>query len=274
MSPTIAPPHPFDTATALIASGTGTRLGRTTAEYANMVGPFGGITAATLLRAALEHPDRIGEPVSFTVNFAGPITDGQFEVETTPVRTSRSTQHWTLALRQGGLTNATATAVFGVRRPSWADDELVAPAVQPAESVAPQELPDGIGWFRSYEMRFVEGGIDGMMASSGQADSKTSHWVRDQPRRPLDYPALTALADTFLPRVMLRLGRIVPAGTVSMTVNFHADADLIAKQGDRPVLGVARGHRFVGGFFDQSAELWGVGGSLLATSHQMVYFKA
>ena len=33
-------------------------------------GPFGGITAAALIRAIETHPDRIGEPLALTVNFA------------------------------------------------------------------------------------------------------------------------------------------------------------------------------------------------------------
>jgi len=31
--------------------------------------------------------------------------------------------------------------------------------------------------------------------------------------------------------------------------------------------------RFGNGYFDQSAEIWGTDGALLATTHQLVYFK-
>lgn len=58
-----------------------------------------------------------------------------------------------------------------------------------------------------------------------------------------------------------------------MTTYFHADAESLARQGDRALLGVARANRFHRGFFDQSAELWGADGELLVTTHQMVYFK-
>ena len=46
--------------------------------YWNFVGPFGGYTAATVLRSVLEHPQRQGDPVSFTVNFALPLSEGAF----------------------------------------------------------------------------------------------------------------------------------------------------------------------------------------------------
>ena len=39
------------------------------------------------------------------------------------------------------------------------------------------------------------------------------------------------------------------------------------------VLGQARAQEFRNGFFDQSAQLWSETGTLLCTSHQIVYFK-
>ncbi|NTV86164.1 MAG: thioesterase family protein, partial [Burkholderiaceae bacterium] len=39
------------------------------------------------------------------------------------------------------------------------------------------------------------------------------------------------------------------------------------------LLGQARAQSFFNGFFDQSAELWNEAGVLLATTHQIVYFK-
>jgi hypothetical protein len=39
------------------------------------------------------------------------------------------------------------------------------------------------------------------------------------------------------------------------------------------LLGQARSQSFFNGFFDQSAELWNEAGHLLATTHQIVYYK-
>ena len=60
---------------------------------------------------------------------------------------------------------------------------------------------------------------------------------------------------------------------MSITTYFHGDAATLAAQGDRPVLACAHGRRFAQGFFDQTAEVWGDDGHLLASSHQVVYFK-
>ena len=50
-------------------------------------------------------------------------------------------------------------------------------------------------------------------------------------------------------------------------------AEELAAQGDDYVLGTARTNRFSRGYFDQTAQLWGRTGTLLASTHQWVYFK-
>ncbi|MGF7123601.1 acyl-CoA thioesterase [Rhodococcus sp. AG1013] len=276
MTQIVAPPHPFDAAVELSAFDAGRSHGHTDPAYANMVGPFGGITAATLLRAAQQHPERLGEPLSLTVNFAGPIADGPFEVTARPTRTNRSTQHWNIELTQDGVVTTTATAVFGIRRETWTSTDITPPAVPAADAVAVQGFPDFIAWARNYEMRFVEGAIPDVADDTAgeQSDSTTTLWVRDNPPRALDFPALASLCDVFYPRVFLRLGRMLPAGTVSLTVYFHADAAMLAAQADEAVLGTARAQNFGNGYFDQSGEIWGRDGVLLATTHQLVYFKS
>jgi hypothetical protein len=62
-------------------------------------------------------------------------------------------------------------------------------------------------------------------------------------------------------------------GTVSLTVYFHADSAQLAAQGDAHVLGQADAQALRNGFFDQTAQIWDAGGLLLATSHQIVYYK-
>ena len=265
--------HPFDLATELVAAGAGRYEGRTTAPYANMVGPFGGVTAATALRAVLDDPRCAGEPVSITVNYAGPIAEGPFTIESRLVRTNRSTQHWMLTLSQGDAVHTTATVVCGARRASWSDTEITAPAAPAPESVAITTPPGFPVWMDNYEMRFVEGHGPLAGEQAEQPTSTTTLWVRDTPPRPLDQLALTALSDVFIPRVMVRKGTMVPASTVSLTVYFHADATTLAEQGAQPVLATAGAQHFGDGFFDQTAQLWGVAGTPLATSHQLVYFK-
>lgn len=266
--------HPFDAAIALTPTDGDLLRGATSPAYANMVGPFGGVTSAVLLQAALAHPARLGDPIALTVNFASPLDDGDFGIAARPVRTNRSTQHWSVELSQGGDVAATATAVFAQRRATWSAPEASAPPATPAFDSLPrataQRRP---AWVDRYDMRFVEGAMPDAFDGREQPDSRSVLWVRDDPPRPLDFASLAAICDNFFPRIYIRRRRLTPIGTVSMTVYFHADTEMLAAQADRPVLGVARALAFRNGYFDQSAEVWDDAGRLLASTHQIVYFR-
>ncbi len=265
--------HPFDEALRLTAIGEDRCAGATHAAYANMVGPFGGITNAVMLEATLRHPRRLGEPIALTVNFAGPVADGAFEIEASPARTNRSTQHWIMTMTQGAAAVTTATAVFAERRPTWSTKELATPAGLPGPSELPRASTSGRPpWCERYDMRFIGGSLPAFDGRE-QDDSVSRLWLRDDPPRAMDFASLAAIADNFLPRIYLRRRRAVPVGTVSVTTYFHADAALLAAQSDRYVLGVARGLNFRNGYFDQSAEIWSDAGELLASSHQVVYYR-
>ena len=283
--------HPFDEAlrlqpvassssssAAVAAPAAGQYEGTTHAGYWNMVGPFGGITAATLLQAVMQHPDRLGDPLSLTVNYAGALTAGGYTVQAVPVRTNRSTQHWTLAILQADAQGAlvvttTGTAVTAVRRETWSVGDVPMPEVPPPADHNAMVAPGGaVEWLNRYEMRPVAGFIPRAWDGSGD-HSLTQLWMRDAPPRPLDFCALAALADVFFPRVWLRRAQRVPAGTVSITVYFHASQAQLQQTGTGYLLGQARGQEFRNGFFDQTAQLWNEAGTLLATSHQIVYYK-
>ena len=60
-------PHLFDEATRVTA-GDSRWQGRTSPDYFAFVGPFGGFTAATVLRALMEHPQRAGDPLTLSVD--------------------------------------------------------------------------------------------------------------------------------------------------------------------------------------------------------------
>ena len=70
--------HLFDDATQVTA-GDSRWQGRTSDDYWAFVGPFGGTTAATILRALIEHPQRVlvatGQPPPLEVTFD--IEDGE-----------------------------------------------------------------------------------------------------------------------------------------------------------------------------------------------------
>lgn len=262
--------HALDDAVALERTGADSFTGRTTAPYANMVGPYGGITAAVLQNAVLQHPDLLGDPLALTVNFAAAVADGQFDLTARAVRTNRSTQHWTIELAQEGQVAATATAVTATHREGWTDTEAVMPEVPEPHEVRLGDKPP-MAWPNRYEMRFLQGPVLGTGAPG--SSSQTTLWVRDDPPRPLDFVSLTAFCDVFFPRVFVRRARQMPIGTVSMTAYFHATAEELTRHGDDYLLGSVRGSAFQRGFYDHVGHLWGRDGTLLATTHQIVYYK-
>ena len=95
-------PHLFDDATKVTA-GDSRWQGKTSEDYWAFVGPFGGATAATILRALIDHPQRSGDPLSLTVNFCAPIAKGAFDLDVRLVKANRSTQHWCVELTQERL---------------------------------------------------------------------------------------------------------------------------------------------------------------------------
>ena len=275
--------HPFDQAIALTHQGADTFAGHTSPAYWNMIGPFGGISAAVALNAVMQHSSRLGEPVSLTINYASALAQGVFTVSARAARTNRSTQHWIVEVFQPNTagvqeTVLTASAITAVRRDTWGVNDTPMPPVPAPHDVARQTVLSSLEWLKRFELRMVTGKMpktfDGV-ASTGAAEtaSLTQVWLRDEPPRPLDFCALAAFADVFYPRVYLRRPSPVPVGTVSMTVYFHASVADLAACGSGYVLGQARGQVFRSGFFDQSAQLWSESGTLLVTSLQIVYFK-
>ncbi|MCZ2103234.1 MAG: thioesterase family protein [Burkholderiales bacterium] len=270
-------PHPLDDALALAPTAPGHYRGRTTEPYWNMVGPYGGVTAATLLQGVLQHPERLGDPLSLTVNYAGAVTEGAFTVRAQAVRTNRSTQHWWVTLSQNDASGAeqvatTATVITAVRRSTWSSTETPMPAVQkPADYPAIEGLFP-VQWVRRYEMRPIAGPLPAQW-DGAEHDSLTRLWVRDTPARALDFAALAGISDVFFPRIWRRRATRVPIGTVSMTVYFHAGSELLAHTGSGYLLAQARAQEFRNGFFDQTAQLWNEAGEMLVTTQQIVYYK-
>jgi acyl-CoA thioesterase len=269
--------HPFDLALQLTPLEPGVYGGTTSEAYWNMVGPFGGVTAATALNAVLQHPALLGEPVSLTVNYAGALLAGAFRIKATAQRTNRSTQHWTIEMTQPNASGVqevmlTAAALTAVRRPTWGSEDTAMPSVALPAGLPEEKPMTGVEWVHRYDMRFVEGAFP--TEWDGRGDSSLSRlWMRDMPPRGLDFCSLSAMADVFFPRVYLRRALRIPAGTVSMTVYFHADGAQLRQAGTGYLLGQARAQTFRNGFFDQTSQLWSEAGQLLATTNQLVYYK-
>ena len=125
--------HPFDAACALQADGRGQYLGHSSDAYWNMAGPFGGTTAAVLLRAALlEQSDGV-EPVALTVNYCAALVRGAFRIAVREMRSGKSVRHVSVELTQGDTVAATASVVLALRRETWAHQVASMPQAPPPD---------------------------------------------------------------------------------------------------------------------------------------------
>jgi len=99
-------------------------------------------------------------------------------------------------------------------------------------------------------------------------------WIGDRVPRKIDGLSLMSMSDAFFGRVFHARGELMPFGTVSLTTYFHADTEDLAAEDITRVLAVADARIFHKSYGDQIGELWSPQGRLLATTHQIAYFKA
>ena len=266
--------HLFDDATKVTA-GDSRWQGHTSEDYWAFVGPFGGATAATILRALIDHPQRAGDPLALTVNYCAPIAQGEFDLDVRLVKANRSSQHWCVELTQDGGEVATlATAVFAERRPSWSHQPAPYPGATPFEQIRPYPKIKAT-WANQYDFRFVEGNPDlGAAKSDAPVSAYSKLWIADRVPRKIDMLSLTSMSDAFFARIFHARREFVPFGTVSLTTYFHTDAEALVAEDTSRVLAVADAKIFHKSYGDQNGELWSPNGRLLATTTQIAYFKA
>ena len=265
--------HLFDEATRVVA-GDSRWQGRTSPDYYAFVGPFGGFTAATILRALIEHPQRAGDPLALTVNYCAPIAEGEFDLDVRLVKANRSSQHWCVELSQGSGDVATlATAVFAERRPSWSHQAAQMPEAKPFATIPPYT-------------KSPRPGSSNMISASSTAIRILR---RPRPRRPAPIQSCGSATacrgrstccrwcrcrTLFSRRVFHARRELVPFGTVTLTTYFHLSAEDLAAEDITHVLACADAKIFNRSYQDQSGELWSPSGKLIATTTQMGYFKA
>src|SRR5688572_29595255 len=163
--------HPFDSAIALEASGPGRYRGRAPDAYWNMAGPFGGTTAAALLRAALlDQADGV-EPVALTVNYCAALVQGEFQIGVRELRSGKSVRHVSLELTQGDAVAASASVVLALRRATWSHQVAAMPDVPPPDALTPMDTSGRLPWLQRYEFRFVRGSLQPQAQPFAQAQS-------------------------------------------------------------------------------------------------------
>ena len=195
-------PHLFDDATQVTA-GDSRWQGQTSEDYWAFVGPFGGCTAATILRALIDHPQRAGDPLALTVNYlrAGRARRRSISTCAWSRPTARS-QHWCVEMTQGGGEVSTlATAVFAERRPSWSHQQATFPGANAVRADA--ALPAGRRRPGSSSMISASSRASRSSAASPRApvEAYSKLWIGDRVPRKIDMLSLMSMSDAFFGRV-------------------------------------------------------------------------
>jgi acyl-coenzyme A thioesterase PaaI-like protein len=267
--------HPFDLSLELEPTGEGPAAAtiyraRTDARYRNAIGPFGGWTAALLLKAALAMPQARGAPLSLDAVFMGPIDDGEVEVRVALLRQNRSVGFWRSELWQYQRLCAHAQIALTAPRSGGVMQDAKMPDVPPAHEIAVYTNPRvPVPWIAQYEFRPVSG-----LLFSGADSMDARLWLRDAEQRTLDAISLTAVCDTPFPSPWIRMADQVPVSTVAFTVYFRASAEDYARAGSGFNLLDSRAALMSDGYVDQFTEVWSGSGALLAQTQQLLWIAA
>jgi acyl-CoA thioesterase len=264
--------HPFDTSLELQPTGSapdGASLfhARTSERYRNAIGPFGGWTAALLLKSVLSMAQARGAPLALDALFMGPIDDGELEVRVSLLRQNRTVGFWRSELWQKGRICAHAQVTLSVARTGSLLQDVQFPNVP-----RPDALPDyvnprtPVAWTEQYIFKAVSG-----LLFSGAPSMDSRIWLRDAQPRPLDAIALTAICDTPFPSPWIRLAEQVPVSTVAFSVYFRASEADYAQAGTEFNLLESKAALMENGYVDQFTSVWSASGRLLAQTQQMLW---
>ena len=265
--------HPFDASLELDpAAGApqvdpATFRARTSTRYRNAIGPFGGWTAALLVKGVLSMPEARGHPLSLDAIFMGPIDDGELEVRVSRLRQNRSVGFWRAEIWQHARMCAHAQIALSLSRSGSLLQDAQAPAMPPPDEIPVYVNPrEPVPWIEQYVFKPVHGFL---FSRAESMDALT--WVRDAVPRPLDAISLTALCDTPFPSPWIRLDSQTPVSTVSFSVYYRAAGAALAQVGDDFVLMESRAAVMRDGYVDQFTHLWSRAGRLLAQTQQMLW---
>ena len=259
----------FAQATAVTPLGHGRWQAESDPAWFATVGPNGGYTAATVLRAmAAELGDAGRQPRSLTLHYTRPLKPGAYWIDVTVERSGRRLSTVTARVEQAEQLCLLAVGAFSEDFESIADYADPAPPAPRPEDVEP--IPQDRALVEIAK-RFVQRPALGGRPFGSADEALTGGWIQfREGEPPLDAFALAMLTDAWVPSPFVRLDRPSPAPTVDLTMHFRAPGERV----EWPALVVFRSRFAHGGFFEEDGEIWSQDGRLLAQSRQLGLLNA
>ena len=196
-------------------------------------GRFGGVTAATLLQAVMQHPDRLGDPCRSPSITPGGAHGGAFHRAGharahQPIHPALDADH-----PPGRCRRRARGDHHGHGRDRRAPRHLErwrcahARRARPHGPPAIEHGPEAMEWLNRYEMRPITGALPRAWDGSGD-HSLTQLWMRDAPAGRWTFARCLHWLTCSSPRLVAPR-TACPQGTVSITVYFHASAEQLAQ---------------------------------------------
>lgn len=261
-----SPEHfPFDGEIALTPVGDGAFEGEIVERWFTPAGALGGFVMA-LMVSAFERlvADRERSARSVTVHFLRAPAAGPVLATAELVKEGRTLSSLRGELVQDGQTVATALAAYGKPVPAPRYEDAPMPRVEPPGARAhmfgavEEDLPPLVRRLRM-QHRFGE------PALSRAERAEIGGWYELDEGRPVDAAALCVLADAWFPAPWPRLGALMAAPTIDLTVHFRTQLPLPPS----PILGRFRSRVARDGYFEEDGWMWAPDGTLVAQSRQL-----
>ena len=152
--------HPFDASLEIEPAGpeTGVFRARTSEGYRNAIGPFGGWSAALLLKSVLAMPQARGAPLALDAVFMGPIDGGALETRVFALRQNRSVGFWRAELWQHDRMCAHAQVTLSSPRTGATLQDVRFPQVPSPDTVQTYVNPrTPVPWIEQYVFKPATG---------------------------------------------------------------------------------------------------------------------
>lgn len=228
-------------------------------SWGSWTGLHGGYVASRWLATAAATTPPGHRPIAASVSFLAPLSGGEPEVRTRPVRTGASSSVVT-----GELGDLDAPALTGVLTAATTGSGPTSLHVAVPDVPAPGEVPtvelptEMVPFVQHIEYRPV-----GALPFSGAATAELGAWMRLRDGRPVDAAALMILADGLPPA----LYATVPAPLVVPSVDLQ-----VVFSGEQPaggwVFGQIRTRNAWSGWCVDDSDVWSEDGRLLAQARQ------
>lgn len=261
----------FDADIALRAAGPGTFDLDVPAHWRAGRGAVNGGYVAAAVTSAVEatvaEPGR--RPRSLTVHYLAGLRPGPASIGVGVERAGRSLTTLAARMTQDGATVALALAACGIDRPGLSFQHRPMPEAPPPAEVP--GWPAAVGWPR-FAANWEYRPCVGAMPYSRAAEAVTGGWLRAAETRAMDAPLLAAMADAWLPPVVMLMDEprgMVP--TVDLTVHFRFVPPAGAEP-DEFVFALFESRVGEQGYWESDGVIWSRDGRVLAQARQLAVF--